>query len=374
MMILTAMSGCHRTHEPDVPPEPSPVNRTVLVYMAANNNLGSSGYDDMDMQEMQTAVNAGDLNGGRLIVYHADYRKQPRLLEMVKDSTPLELKIYDAGISSLDPMRMTEVFADMRAQAPADSYGLVLWSHGTGWTEPSRSGVGEPVSKPGLYAFGNDGGKEQSIPTLREALEDQGFEWIYFDACHMACAEVAYELRDVTQTIVGSGTELQAYGMRYDRNMKHFFTDKPDMIGAARETFTYYSTEAPRQACTISVIETAKMDALAKATRAIMETGALPVEGYEPIPFMTWNPTLFDMGHYIRSLNVSASLIAEWNKAYSAAIPYYASTETYGSLYVADYTGMGCQILYGPGYEETAGYNHLQWWEDVVRFNPSLEF
>ena len=46
------------------------VSRTVLVYMIANNNLGSSYHsDERDIQEMLKGVEGGKLNNGRLLVY-----------------------------------------------------------------------------------------------------------------------------------------------------------------------------------------------------------------------------------------------------------------------------------------------------------------
>ncbi len=56
-----SMTGCGDKDEPTppTPPEPAgPAERTVLVYMAANNNLGSSRYDRMDIDEMRQAAKA----------------------------------------------------------------------------------------------------------------------------------------------------------------------------------------------------------------------------------------------------------------------------------------------------------------------------
>lgn len=376
VIIMLTLGACGHD-EPD-PVVNDGVKRTVLIYMVATNNLGYGNYDSMDLEEMQTAVDAGALRGGRLLVYHADYKKQPKLLEVLPESDPKELKIYDAGTSSLDPDRFAEVFADMRSFAPNEDYGLVLWSHGTGWVEQETSPITlslpEQRQDPVPQSFGNEYGEEMSIPALHSVLKEQNFSWIYFDACHMGSIEVVYELRDVTPVIVGSGTELQVYGMRYDRNIPEFFADSPDMVKAARNTYEYYnSDQAKFQACTISVIDTRKLDALADATRRIMETGAMPAEDYVPYPYMKSRATLFDMGLYINSLDVTPSLLTEWNRAYSDAVVYHAATEYYGSLPTADYTGLGCYIATDAASTYYRGYRNLAWWNDVVSANPVLK-
>lgn len=40
-------------------------------------------------------------------------------------------------------------------------------------------------------------------------------EYILFDDCYMSSIEVAYELKDVTKYLIGSTSEMMAYGMPY---------------------------------------------------------------------------------------------------------------------------------------------------------------
>lgn len=63
LLFALIMASCG-SDEPDVP---AGVSRTVLVYIAGNNSLGS-GWDERDIAEMERAVAAGALNGGRLCI------------------------------------------------------------------------------------------------------------------------------------------------------------------------------------------------------------------------------------------------------------------------------------------------------------------
>lgn len=388
LCLLCPMLWLVSCGDKDVPDEPeqSLTFRTVLVYMAANNNLGSGGYDALDISEMQEAVDNGDLSPmqgmkGRLLVYHADYNAQPRLLELLPGENPVELKVYSYsdGIS-LTKTRMSEVMADMRELAAAQSYGLVLWSHGTGWVAPS---AGYDANTPAPLSFGEDKHKGMSIPDLAEALTGAELSWIYFDCCLMANVETVYQLRKVTPLVVASGTELPGYGMPYDRNVKAFFAKDADLVSAARNTFEYYDgPDSPYRACTMSVLDLEKIGALGDATRKVMQTGVLAAADYVPVKYTNLydytnncdvSATIFDMGHYINHLDLDADMSAAWNRAYNDVILYHAATPTYGKLPMDEYSGLGCNIIHDLNDAMSNGYSDLDWWKDVVSANPSIK-
>ncbi len=82
-VAATFLAGCDKEEPDPIPPIPTTASRTVLVYMAADNNLGSGGYDTDDIAEMRAGVDAGGLGqNGRLLVYHSPYRRDPALVEI----------------------------------------------------------------------------------------------------------------------------------------------------------------------------------------------------------------------------------------------------------------------------------------------------
>ncbi|MCM1116936.1 MAG: clostripain-related cysteine peptidase [Pseudoflavonifractor sp.] len=382
MLVIAPIAAACSSDEPDPSPEPTPTpTRTVVVYMAANNNLGSSGYDRMDIEEMKKAAFDGAIpEGSHLIVYHARRQNDPELHEITAEGST-RLKYYEGGYRdglTLTPERMREVLTDVEALAPADSYGLVLWSHGTGWVETDDSRSASSSRYDDLIAplsFGDDYGYEMKVTSLAKALEGRRFDFIYFDCCLMGSIEVAYELRHVTPVIVASPTELQVYGMRYDLNVPVFFKEKPDMTEAARNTFTYYSTaEDMAHACSMVVIDTEALEPLAEATRAIMATGATPASSYSPISFYrTYTNAIVDMTHYISHLCAEEpELLADWQRAYDKAILYKAATESYGRYDLTNFGGLACAMLAKPTDADRYGYRNQAWWVDVVSLNPTL--
>lgn len=382
MLAALTLSGCKHHDEP----EPQrPATRTVLVYMAANNNLGHNGLDDLDIKEMETAAKAGAIpEGSHLVVYRAAYMKKPELIEVTPAGT-VTIKVYEGSLTagtSLTVDRMREVLADTEKLAGADAYGLVFWSHGTGWVETGTSRSGNAVSRgrsvelPSMIqplSFGDDNGYEMKITSIASALSGRRFDFIYFDCCLMGGVEVCYELRGFAPVIVSSPLELQVTGMPYDKNVPVFFEEKPDLVKAATNTYNHYRNVSNGVA--MVVVDTEALDGLAKATRDIMATGVLPSDDYNPVKF--WNSRRYafvDMTHYITSLpGVSSSLLGAWRSAYDKAVIYKAATPTCYGYDMTDFGGLASAYLAVPSDADKWGYRNQAWWKDVMSRNPSLD-
>ena len=139
---------------------------------------------------------------------------------------------------------------------PADSYGLVLWSHGTGWLPSDIYSY--------LRSFGQDGKNNfMEINDLASALSKYHFDFILFDACYMSCAEVTYAFRGCADYIIGSLTEILANSFLSIDNGG--YVQKADVVGIATKFYTYYQSEAG----TISVMKSDELDELAATCRTL---------------------------------------------------------------------------------------------------------
>lgn len=344
------------------------VSRTVLVYIAGNNSLGYT-YDERDIAEMETAVKAGALNGGRLLVYHADVTGNPVLAEITEDGyTPL--MEYKDGLSSVSVRAMKQAFSDMRAVAPADDYGLVLWSHASGWIDYGRS----PETKLNR-SWGIDGKYQMTIPDLGRALEGEYFSFIYFDCCFMGNIESLYEIRHATPYVVASPAETPLDGMPYDLNVECFFKKTPDLVGAAENTFSTYDNLSGRsRSCTMSVYDMAYIEDVASATRAVMLDNAVAAEGFVQQQYGTsgFKGLFYDLTHYMYSLSTDGNALAAYEAAMDKFVIYEAHTPQMAlSLPAIDLNncyGVSCYIVEASDGKLTltGNYSDLQWWKDVV--------
>lgn len=368
--LALASCGDHNDEPAPGPEKPSKVPRTVLVYMVAHNDLGSRGWDAADITEMRTAASTGGLGRGRLVVMHQSSKGESVLKEITADGTVDTLKVYDTSEAAVSIARMRRVCEDVRELAPADAYGMVLWSHGTGWLD---NGMPDSYNGP-QRAFGLDGGKQMSVTSLAKALDGQGFDYVYFDCCHMAGVEVAYELRHVTDRVVGSVTELPAAGMPYNLTLPYLMSG--DVVMAAATTFSSYNNlYGVERTCTMSVIDTSRLDRLADAVGALYAMHPVLPDDYTPQEFIYRNCIYFDLQHYLEGLGgTSPELrkpLAEATAALKDAVVYCAATpwiwQGYASqVELKSHCGLSTNILKSPLDAAKYNYSQLEWYADVA--------
>ncbi|MCC8177101.1 MAG: clostripain-related cysteine peptidase [Bacteroidales bacterium] len=387
LLLASCSSDSH--DEPDVPVTPVE-GRTVLVYMLANSSLGISNsslggasYDSLDLQEMRQGLAASGANNGRLLVYYCplvvtDY-DPPRLIEITgKDETDDKtLKSYDYTVYSTTTERMQEVMADMQALAPASSYGLVFWGHGTDWlSAPAKAGI-SPQAYGGEYDLDNRRTTYwMDVTDLATALQasTEKLDFIYFDTCLMGSVETVYELRDCAYRLVVSPTELQGTGMPYHLNVEPLMADGLDgVVTAATNTYTYYYQR--QQALQITVIDTSRLDYLATVTRNLYhETGdcyiAYPSQLQAFAKASTYNDFRchsYDFDSYVQALEPSETTYATWRAALDDAILYKATTaKEFNGIAITSYCGLGTYVPSSETDYYFRGYNRLSWTTNVI--------
>ncbi len=373
-LIALAAASCSENSDPEPEPEPISPQRTVLVYMGANNNLGNSDYDAMDINEMlKGADDAGLGRTGRLLVYRSAYHKSPVLME-IQPGRIDTLVNYEYGTSASSATRMADVIASMKQLAPAPKYGIVIWGHGTGWLQDGMSD-----DRKQSYSYGPDMGLRMNTSTLASVLEDAAcFDYIYFDCCFMASVETAYELRNAADYLVGSATELPAYGMNYSTNLPLLMDGSASaLIESAKNTYRMYdSYTGMNRTCTMTVLNTDGLEPLADATRSIYSAAVQTMpEGYTPQRFTDYGTACyyFDFKDYVSQIADAASLAA-FDTAFGLTVMYSAQTpKLWNSVDLSRHNGLSTYIIEDASKINTKNYNTLQWYKDVVSAFPSLK-
>lgn len=348
-------------------------SRTILVYMLANNSL--DGYSDANVDAMIEGIRYGKNNGGNLLVYHAAKDIEDHTLFEIKDNQEHFVKAYDEH-DPTDPAVMRQIIQDAVSLYPADSYGLILWSHGTAWL-PSDYGLQ-------LRAFGQDGTHWMEIDELAEGIPDHLFDFILFDACYMASVECAYELRDKAEYILASPTEVMGTGWPYDRVMPHLFASDPQYDKACEAFYDYYSDFRYPYA-TVSLTRTDELENLRDVVRNILsdvnETTLVnrdlsPVQRLEYlVPSKVG--MLYDMEDLLRQLATDGQQL-ELARCLAATVPYKAHTpESYyaaktaanrqvGPMPVERYCGL---TMFAP---QSASLSLWQWYKERVSWYDAV--
>lgn len=372
LLLLTPFIGlgCSDS-EPEFSEEDLP-NRTILVYLAAENSLSSFALDDYD--EMLLGMESVSEKNHLLVYVDVNKDKQgnaalPQLIHIgknVRTGLVEETLVYEypeQDASSVTVERMTDVFQRAFSTYPAKSYGLVLWSHGDGWL---------PVSK-SLRSFGQDGGSsgpQMDILDLEEAVakgtellgKASGFDFIYFDACFMQGIEVAYQFRNYTNYIVACPLETPGPGSPYDLVLNPLFADtQADVVGMAEAYYNSYadlyaggvggSNDHWTSGAAISVVQTSGLTALADETRAIYqahsdkiysltEADLADVQVYDPDRRYNgvYKQAYYDFGDLVEQLATEEEY-SRWKQALDVTVPYKASTPTCYSVYYGGWGG-----------------------------------
>lgn len=365
LTIISLLYSCNDNEEPYIPA----TQRTILIYMVANNSLGIAGLDEIDIQEMINASNNSSFNNGRLIIYHAPHNQSPSLIE-ISNGSILTHKVYDQSISSVSSKRMQQVFTDVKTIAPAKDYGLVLWSHANGWRETGIETSINTNQKSSTLAFGDDKGKHMNITTLASILNEENFSFIYFDCCFMATIESAYELRNATSHIIASTTEVPGTGMPYEQNLPLLFANPTKLKEACMTTFDYYNSQKGQsRSCAISLIETKYLNELANITTEIYKQQPLLPTNFEPQKYALDSICYyFDFGQYIDALSINYPYLNSlWQSSLNKTIPYKAATPyMWNSLKIKHHSGLSTYILNSYDDRTNNEYNNLQWWNDVA--------
>ena len=211
------------------PLEPGTADLTLMVYMAADNDLESYALENL--RSMQKAAfkginvlvlldrsqsydeTEGDWSDTRLYeVIHADNSNSAGIVSKQIDC-PL-LGLYCGMQTELDMANYSVLkgFIEfVKAQYLAKHYALIVWGHGTGWRYASDQNTSRAV------AIDDKTQSYMSVHNLGLAVKDQGLSVIGFDTCFGGVLENVYEIKDSACFTVGSAGITPSLGWDYKK-------------------------------------------------------------------------------------------------------------------------------------------------------------
>ena len=283
MMMMVVMTACSSDDDAFEPVQPAPKKgesrtvaqaKTVLVYMAGRNSL--SGMVNKDLNEMKLGSKRLDSNDNLLVFVRRDKTEKMPWLARIKNGVVTDsVSLSDMGITSSDgenrasdPVVMDGVMHYAFSHYPAadGNYGLVLWGHGSGWLMDNE------VKRVNSRAFGVDKGEYgralwMNIPTMANILKGMPhLKFIMADCCNFMCLEVLYELRNVTDYIIGSPAEIPDQGAPYDEIVPDMFADGRFYTSIIDKYYQSVNGYLP-----LTAVQSSQMEQLAQATHQAMQ-------------------------------------------------------------------------------------------------------
>lgn len=368
LMIVGLSVGLVACHHDDDPEEDPIADRTILVYMAAENDLSS--FADSDLKEMKEAsLKLNDRQ--KLVVYVDQAATTPPFYARVKDGKLVDTLWVEESITA-DPAVLESALRHVRTSYQAHSYGLVLWGHASGWLVNNDSVVYNKSR-----AYGGDTGNNVSsrsikfwmnIPSMARAISNgmdgKPLKFIMGDCCSFGCAEVAYELRKFADYVIGSPAEVPDEGAPFDLIIPEMYNNNDDFYkGVIDQYYQYYLKafeEQPNRYMNISsgdlkgysvplvAVKTSELDALATATAQLCSTihdeltptGNLDLTGKINYAMYSSYRYSYDM-YQVLKYNTPSNNFNTWATVFWKAVPY----RTTSNRWLTGYHQLGTDML-----------------------------
>ena len=321
-------------------------DRTILVYMAADNNLYSNAIENIN--DMKSIMDRSLSQNKNLIIYIDGLDSVPVLINVQNRCDTI--MVYEEQ-NSADGRTLAKVISYVKRRFPAKSYGLIMWSHGSGWLSsegystvlksyraPDRDRENSmyfpydvDVPSPRTKAFGYDQPEKQwmSIADLKNAIPDGLFDFIVFDACFMGSVEVLYSLRNKAENIVASPYEIVSYGFPYKIIIPQLFNN--DLLGACNSFYQYYDKKSSwERTAGISIIETSELDSLALCFKKIVagkesEISVFDIDNVQRFDIFKIHTT-FDLLDFVDDICSDTSMLEEFTKQLERCVIFSKST------------------------------------------------
>lgn len=354
------------------------IERTVLVYMAADNNLSSFGNTNIQLM-LQGMKNVE----GRLIIYLDPSNDVPRLMVIEGNSAPkLDTLVTYSEENSASPEVLRRTIQDVRNLYPSNSYGLILWSHGMGWLPEKynfhrsySAGLVRYTNLPTKY-FGQDthpgdGAMESFMETDELMASISGyFNFIMFDACFMGAVEVLYGLRDYADYFIASPAEILANGFPYDKIVPWLWGDEEDLKRVCAEYFNYYNTypdpnDAGWNSATVALVKSSELQHLVELTSNIVGenkcVASTDVWRY-PLSKSSLPNVFYDLGDYINTYGDESQQSA-YKQQLEKTVVFKAATPTFfGQTIPTDkFSGLSVYIPQTRWDDMNQIYYQLEW-------------
>lgn len=359
ILLITSftMFSCEKEDKIYLPPD---TEQTVLMYMPWSSDLTFDFYNNIS--DLEKALEKNILKNERVLVFFSTSPTEATLFEITYKKGKCirnTLKQY-LNPAFTTAQGITSILNDVKNFAPANRYAMAIGCHGKGWipvsTSRSRNTEAEKMhweyeGVPRTRFFGGKESKYQTdITTLSEGIINAGIkmEYILFDDCYMSSIEVAYDLKDATDHLIASTSEIMAYGMPYAEIGKYMIGNV-DYKGICDAFYSFYKNYSVMPCGTIAVTVCSELEPLAAIMKEINDkytfdysllNSLQKLDGYSPVIF-------FDYGDYVSNLCADKDLLKNFNHQLERTVPSdymkytdYFYTMSKGKIKIETFSGI----------------------------------
>lgn len=287
------------------------------------------------------------------------------------DGNPMKetLLEMEPGTISNSAECIREVLEFLKEKYPEiESFGVLMSSHGTGWTPPGYCTTGyknegnsddiewrrsafpetylsgeylyEPL--PGVKSMGYTvTGVNPTVAyetDIREIADFLPFklDYIIFDACFMGGVEVAYQFKDKCRYMCFSQTEILSDGMDYTTMITDLLSgNSADLVSLATNYFNHYDKASDyKRSATISVVDCTKLDALAAVCRDLFRRYDISKDKVDESKLQKYfyysnHAWFYDLFSIAEAVGASETELSDLQWALDCCMEYKAATPTF---------------------------------------------
>ncbi len=416
VMGALALQACEKVEAEEIIYEEK--EKTIIIYMVSNNDLAGIAVNNIN-KILEGYIPAD----GNLAVYSNNFD----LVTGEKKGSPMTLVnlfrdeggniVRDTIIdrfpvsNSATKERLRSVLSVVKTTLPAKEYGLIFWSHATGWlpsgyysanhdsgsevetsasehdgylkrlmrlkesrklhgTNSGTASYNWPAPPEGgdpyahlVKSFGSEENVEMPVTDLANAIPYK-MDFIAFDACLMGGIETAYQLKDLCNYYIASPAEILADGFPYETVMKPLF--EGDYTAATEAIYNHYANQTgENRSVTISLVKSSGLDDVAAQAKIIFESyrnniATLNISGIQP--YFRYNKHWFyDIGDFMDKL--AGDDAAAFKEALEKAVVAKYTTGRMLDLTIdpARFSGISTYINNPANDELDAYYQGLEW-------------
>ena len=322
--------------------------QTVFMYLPWSTNLTSNFKQNIT--DLKKVVARNILKNERIIVFMCTKATEAFLFELVYEDGKEVRKTYKnykyPSPSYTTADGIAAILNDVETYAPAKRYAMIIGCHGLGWIPVSNAQSRSRFSAtkrhweydnvPMTRLFGGLSPEYQTdLTTLAKGISDVGLkmEYILFDDCYMSGVEVAYDLKDVTEHLIASTSEVMAYGMPY-AEIGEYLIGKVNYEKICEGFHSFYSNYTAMPCGTLAVTDCSELENLATIMQDINSqytfdptlVGSLQrLDGYSPVIF-------FDCWDYVSKLCPDQGLLAQFKEQLDRTVPFKRNTDYYYTM------------------------------------------
>lgn len=362
-----AFSACSDEESVDI----SSINKqTVLVFMPWSGSATHVGLYPIFLQNLDSiegAITKAKGLSGRTVVFLSTSATTSTLYELTYSKgkiTHTPIKSYQ-GTDYTTSSGITQILNDVKSHAHALNYAMMVGCHGSGWTYKTDwnnypyqaklnvlqpEGMTAPAQSKALATNNNtlypttrffgsvaDMNNAIDVADLATGIKNAGIkmQYILFDDCYMANVETAYELRQATNYLIASTSEVMAIGVPYQTIWSHLAKSTPSYSSAVASFKNFYASYTYPYG-SLSAIDCREVDKLATIMKEINVRYSLADSLRDSLQVLDGftTPIFYDLGSYADRLCTNASLLSDFRSQLTKVVKHHTTTDSlYTNLY-----------------------------------------